>query len=89
MVGWINLMNPSIEAALEKYQDYPIVKGFRHILQGEVRGFMLQPEFIDGLKALAKNNYTYDLLIYHGASSDFSRGIESLLPPTWRCRVTA
>ena len=65
VVGWINLMNPSIEAALEKYQDYPIVKGFRHILQGEVKGFMLQPEFIDGLKALAKNNYTYDLLIYH------------------------
>ena len=65
VVGWINLMNPSIEAALEKYQDYPIVKGFRHILQGEAKGFMLQPEFINGLKTLAKNNYTYDLLIYH------------------------
>jgi L-fuconolactonase len=65
VVGWINLMNPSIEATLEKYQDQPIVKGFRHILQGEETGFMLQPKFIDGLKALAKKNYTYDLLIYH------------------------
>jgi len=65
VVGWINLMNPSIEAALEKYHDQPIVKGFRHILQGEVKAFMLQPEFINGLKALDKKNYTYDLLIYH------------------------
>ena len=65
VVGWINLMNPSIEATLEKYQDKPIVKGFRHILQGEATGFMLQPKFVDGLKALAKNHYTYDLLIYH------------------------
>jgi L-fuconolactonase len=65
VVGWINLMNPSIEARLEKYQDQTIVKGFRHILQGEAKGFMLQPEFINGLKALAKKNYTYDLLIYH------------------------
>ena len=64
VVGWINLMNPSIEAALEKYHDQPIVKGFRHILQGEATGFMLQPKFINGLKVLAKKNYTFDLLIY-------------------------
>ena len=65
VVGWINLISPSIETALEKYHTQTIVKGFRHILQGEAKGFMLQPRFIDGLKVLANNNYTYDLLIYH------------------------
>ena len=78
VVGWINLMNPSIEATLEKYQDKPIVKGFRHILQGEAKGFMLQPKFIDGLKALANNNYTYDLLIYHHQIPDALKLLKEL-----------
>lgn len=70
VVGWINLMNPSIEVALEKYQDESIVKGFRHILQGAKKGFMLQESFINGLKVLGKNKYTYDLLIYHHQIQD-------------------
>ncbi len=65
VVGWIDLLNPSIEKEIEVYKEQKIVKGFRHILQGAEKGFMLQESFINGLKALAKNNYTYDLLIYH------------------------
>ncbi len=65
VVGWIDLLNPSIEKEIEVYKEQKIVKGFRHILQGAEKGFMLQESFINGLKALTKNNYTYDLLIYH------------------------
>ncbi len=65
VVGWIDFLNPSIEKEIEVYKEQKIVKGFRHILQGAEKGFMLQESFINGLKALAKNNYTYDLLIYH------------------------
>lgn len=65
VVGWIDLMNPSLENEIEVYREQKIIKGFRHILQGEPKGFMLQKKFVTGLKALAKNNYTYDLLIYH------------------------
>ena len=65
VVGWIDLLNPTIENEIEVYREQKIIKGFRHILQGADKGFMLQQHFVNGLKALAKNNYTYDLLIYH------------------------
>ncbi len=64
VVGWIDLLNPLIEKDIEAYKEKNIVKGFRHILQGTEKGFMLQPNFINGLKQLSKNHYTYDLLIY-------------------------
>ena len=64
VVGWIDLMNPSLERDIEIYNEQKIVKGFRHILQGAEEGFMLQPNFINGLKQLSKYHYTYDLLIY-------------------------
>jgi L-fuconolactonase len=64
VVGWIDLLNPLIEKDIEAYKEKNIVKGFRHILQGTEKGFMLQPNFINGLKQLSKHHYTYDLLIY-------------------------
>ena len=64
VVGWIDLLNPSIDKDIEAYKEQKIVKGFRHILQGAEKGFMLQPDFIKGLKQLSKHHYTYDLLIY-------------------------
>jgi len=64
VVGWVDLNSIEIEAALDSYTDTKILKGFRHILQAEPKGFMLAPSFKKGIDALAKYNYTYDLLIY-------------------------
>ncbi len=65
VVGWIDLMAEDIEQRLEYYKTFSIVKGFRHILQGEQdRKFMLQTKFIRGISALQKNDYTYDILVY-------------------------
>ncbi|MCX6212333.1 MAG: amidohydrolase family protein [Bacteroidetes bacterium] len=64
VVGWVDLCDLKMEQALEKYAAENLLKGFRHILQGEADGFMLQESFIQGLKKLQANNYTYDLLIY-------------------------
>lgn len=64
VVGWVDLNSIEIEAALDSYTDTKILKGFRHILQAEPKGFMLAPIFKKGIDALAKYNYTYDLLIY-------------------------
>ena len=64
VVGWVDLNSTEIEAALASYTDTKVLKGFRHILQAEPKGFMLQESFIQGLKKLQANNYTYDLLIY-------------------------
>ena len=70
VVGWVDLLNENIEERLEYFSQYPIIKGFRHIAQGEPEGFLLQENFIRGIKALAKYNYTYDVLVYHHQLSD-------------------
>jgi L-fuconolactonase len=64
VVGWVDLNSNEIEAALASYTDTKVLKGFRHILQAEPKGFMLAPSFKKGIDALTKYNYTYDLLIY-------------------------
>ena len=65
VVGWADFMAENIEQRLEYYKSFKVVKGFRHILQDEEdRKFMLQPNFMRGISALQKNNFTYDILIY-------------------------
>jgi L-fuconolactonase len=64
VVGWADLRDSYLEQALEKYNNIKLLKGFRHIIQAEPKGFMLQPSFKKGLDTLLKYNYTYDLLIY-------------------------
>ena len=65
VVGWVDLIKEDISDRLEYYRKFKKLKGFRHILQSEQkRDFMLQPEFIRGIHALKKFNYTYDILIF-------------------------
>lgn len=65
VVGWVNLQADNIEEQLLQYQQSPIIKGFRHILQGETqRDLMLQSAFKRGISDLQKYKYTYDILIY-------------------------
>ncbi len=64
VVGWVDLKAPNLVERLAYYQQYSIVKGFRHILQGEDPSFMLSPEFINGIGQLANYGFTYDILIY-------------------------
>ena len=64
VVGWVDLRAANIRERLVHYRQYPVVKGFRHILQGEEPGFMLQPGFLRGIAALKEFGFTYDILIY-------------------------
>jgi L-fuconolactonase len=64
VVGWVDLRAENIRERLVHYQKYPVVKGFRHILQGEEPGFMLQPDFLRGVAALKEFGFTYDILIF-------------------------
>ncbi len=65
VVGWVDLKSNDIEKKLEHYKQFKILKGFRHVLQGEPdRKFMLNPHFMKGISVLKKNNFTYDILIY-------------------------
>lgn len=64
IIGWIDLQSPDITELLDHCQSFPKLKGFRHILQSETdRALMLRPAFSAGIEALAKYNFTYDILI--------------------------
>lgn len=65
VVGWVDLRAANIDAILKQYSKFPKLKGFRHVLQGEVDpNFMLRPDFLNGIAALEKYNFTYDILIF-------------------------
>jgi L-fuconolactonase len=64
VVGWVDLCSEKIYDRLEVFSQFEQLKGFRHILQAEPDGFMLQPAFARGIRQLAAFDFTYDLLIY-------------------------
>lgn len=65
VVGWVDLRAERIEHRLAYYSQFPKMKGFRHVLQGEAdRALMLQPQFMRGISKLEKAGFTYDILIY-------------------------
>ncbi|MGZ5220347.1 MAG: amidohydrolase family protein [Chitinophagaceae bacterium] len=64
VVGWVDLQNDNIEKRLLYFSQYPVIKGWRHVVQGEPDDFLLRPAFQKGVRALQTYNYTYDVLIY-------------------------
>jgi L-fuconolactonase len=65
LVGWIDLKGDTLDERLQYYKQFPMIKGFRHIVQGEQNGFLQDQKFIQGVKKLAHYGFAYDLLIYH------------------------
>lgn len=65
VVGWIDLLSPQLEKKLEEFAAFPIIKGWRHIVQAEPDNFLLKEDFQKGVAKLEVYNYTYDILIYH------------------------
>ena len=65
VVGWVDLRHPQVEERLDYYRQFPKMKGYRHVLQGERdRALMLNHDFKRGISLLEKFGYTYDILIY-------------------------
>jgi len=65
VVGWVDLQNKNAEERLQFFSQYNSIKGYRHVVQSEPDDFLLREDFQNGIKALAKYQYTYDILIYH------------------------
>ena len=64
VVGWIDLQAADIRQQSDGDQSDTVIKGFRHIVEGEADpDFLIRPAVLNGLKALADYGYTYDLLI--------------------------
>jgi L-fuconolactonase len=65
IVGWIDLCGENVFEKLSLCTEFSLLKGFRHILQGEKdRTFMLSDNFLRGMRALKQFNFTYDILIF-------------------------
>lgn len=66
VVGWVDLQSDDIEPWLAHFQQFPQLKGFRHIIQAESDpDFFARPAFQRGVTALRHYDFTYDILIYH------------------------
>ncbi len=65
VVGWTDLRAANLQKRLEYFSQFPVIKGWRHIVQGEPDDFLLRTEFQEGVRMLGKYRYTYDVLIYH------------------------
>lgn len=65
VVGWVDLKDPVAEESLQHYQEIKLMKGFRHVLQGEPDDrYMLHPDFMRGVGLLERYGFTYDILIF-------------------------
>lgn len=64
VVGWVDIRSSQIEAYLEEFRKQEIIKGFRHVIEGEDDGeFLIKDDFLRGIESLTAFDYTYDLLI--------------------------
>jgi L-fucono-1,5-lactonase len=65
VVGWVDLQADNVKERLQYFSQYPIIKGYRHVVQGEPIDFLGREKFRRGVQALQPYDYTYDVLIYH------------------------
>jgi len=65
VVGWIDFRSDQINERLDYFWQFKKLKGFRHIVQSEPKGFLQRKDFLFGISQLEKYNFTYDVLIYH------------------------
>jgi len=65
VIGWVDLRSSDVQAQLAPFAGNPTLLGIRHVVQSEPdERFLLQPEFLRGISALAEFDLTYDILIY-------------------------
>jgi len=65
VVGWVDLRSPDVADRLDHFSQYPVVKGYRHIVQSERQDdFLLRDDFCRGVAELGRRGLTYDVLIY-------------------------
>ncbi len=81
VVGWADLRAANLDERLEYYSQFKKLKGFRHVVQGEPKGFLANGTFMAGVRKLARYNFTYDILIYHHHLDEavaFARAIDNV-----------
>lgn len=78
IVVWIDLTSEKLEESLQNYQSEKLIKGFRHIAEGEELGFLLQKNVLNGIAELHQFDYTFDILLRECQLSDAIKLSEKL-----------
>lgn len=64
VVGWVDLCSNDIEDRLHVFSENKLLKGVRHIVQGERDDFMLREDFQHGISKLNQFDLVYEILIF-------------------------
>ena len=64
VVGWVPLAAADVEEHLDRFGGEPLLRGVRHVVQGEPDGFLTGEAFDRGVGLLASRGLVYDILIY-------------------------
>ncbi len=77
IVAWAPLEEGNAVAAfVEKLAEESLVKGIRRLIQGESVDFCIQPNFVNGIKTLARYGLSFDLCIFHPQLANAIRLVE-------------
>ena len=65
VIGWVDFQNDRVEEDIYHFNEIELMKGFRHIVQGEADvKFLLRPGFLEGIKLLEKYDFVYEILVF-------------------------
>ncbi len=81
VVAWAPVESDDLLGYLEKLGSHKKLKGIRRLIQGEGDDFCARPQFIEGMRTLAKAGYSFDLCVYHSqlsAAIDLVRSVPEM-----------
>jgi L-fuconolactonase len=76
VVGWLPIAADDFPSALERFDAGPLLKGLRHVVQGEPPGFLDGAEFNRGIAALRGTGLVYDVLIFARQLTEATRFVD-------------
>lgn len=77
IVAWAPLEEgKQVAPFVEKLAEDTLVKGIRRLIQGESVDFCVQPNFVNGVKTLARYGLSFDICIFHPQLTNAIRLVE-------------
>ncbi|PIB28955.1 amidohydrolase family protein [Maribacter sp. 4G9] len=65
IIGWIDLRKQDLSSVLDHFGQFPIIKGYRHVVQAETDPlFLLRENFLNGIGVLQKRGLIYEILVF-------------------------
>jgi L-fuconolactonase len=76
VVGWAPIASEDFVQTLEGLRKNPLLKGLRHVVQGEPAGFLDSAEFNRGIAAMRGTGLVYDVLIFARQLEEATRFVD-------------